>query len=63
MQIQRVYINVEFLAAFSAQKYELKCQSFVNSPSTYMVSKTDMLLLPEFKSTFFKSTFLKANFA
>lgn len=28
-----------------------------------MASKTGMLLLPEFKSTFFKSTFLKANFA
>lgn len=30
MQRQRVYINAEFLAALNAQKYEFKCQSFVN---------------------------------
>lgn len=44
MQRQRVDINAEFLAALSAQKYVPKCQSFANSPSTYMTSKTGMLL-------------------
>lgn len=48
MQGQRAYISAEFLAALSAQKYELKCQSFVNSPSTNMPCKTGVLLQAKF---------------
>lgn len=44
MQGQRAYISAKFLAALSAQKYELKCQNFVNSPSTNMPCKTGVLL-------------------
>lgn len=48
MQGQRAYISAEFLAALSAQKYKLKCHSFVNSPSTNMPYKTGVLLRAKF---------------
>ena len=59
MQGQRAYISAEFLAALSAQKYELKCQSFVNSPSSNMPYETGVLLQAKFICI---SLFLKANF-
>jgi len=48
MQRQSTNISAELLAALSAQKYELKCQSFVNSPSTDMPYKTGVLLQAKF---------------